>query len=45
MSPGENNEISEDEFSLSELLIPDTPEVKEIKSIYEREYEYSDVSE
>ena len=49
MSPGEDNEtlgeyneISEDEFSLSELLLPDTPEIKEIKSIYEKEYEYSD---
>jgi hypothetical protein len=41
MSPEENNEIVEDKFSLSELLTPDTPEVKEIKSIYEREYEYS----
>ena len=41
MSPEENNEISEDEFSLSELLMPDTPEIKEIKSIYEKEYEYS----
>jgi hypothetical protein len=42
MSSGENNEISEDGFSLSELLVPDTPETKEIKSIYEKEYEYSD---
>jgi len=49
MSPGEDNEtlgeyteISEDEYSLSELLLPDTPEIKEIKSIYEKEYEYSD---
>lgn len=41
MSPEENNEISENEYSLSELLLPDTPEVKEMKSIYEREYEYS----
>jgi hypothetical protein len=40
MSPEENNEIVEDKFSLSELLTPDTPEVKEIKSLYEREYEY-----
>jgi len=42
MSPEENNEISDDEYSLSELLLPDTPEIKEIKSIYEKEYEYSD---
>ena len=41
MSPEENNEISDDEYSLSELLLPDTPVVKKIKSIYEREYEYS----
>jgi len=41
MSPEENNEISDDEYSLSELLLPNTPVVKEIKSIYEREYEYS----
>jgi len=40
MSPDENNTIVENEFSLSELLLPDTPEVKEIKSIYEDEYEY-----
>jgi hypothetical protein len=26
---------------LSQLLLPDTPQVKEIKSIYEREFEYS----
>jgi hypothetical protein len=42
MSPGENNEFVEDEFSLSELLVPDTPEIKKIKSLYEKEYEYSD---
>jgi hypothetical protein len=42
ISPGENNEIPEDDFSLSELLVPDTPEIKEIKSIYEKEFEYSD---
>lgn len=41
-TPGGGNEISEDNFSLSELLVPDTPETKEIKSIYEKEYEYSD---
>jgi hypothetical protein len=41
MSPEEDNETSEDEYSLSELLLPDTSEIKEIKSIYEREYEYS----
>jgi hypothetical protein len=41
MSPKEKSEISEDEYFLSELLLPDTPQVKEIKSIYEREYEYS----
>ena len=42
MSHGENNEIPEDGFFLSELLVPDTPEIKEMKSIYEKEYEYSD---
>ena len=42
MSPEENSEVSEDDFSLSELLLPDTPEIKEIKSIYEKESEYSD---
>ena len=42
MSPEENNEVLEDGFSLSELLVPDTPETKEIKSIYEKEYEYTD---
>ena len=42
MSPGEIDEIPEDGFSLSELLVPDTQEIKEIKSIYEKEYEYSD---
>lgn len=31
MNPDENNEIVEDELSLSELLLPDTPKVKEIK--------------
>jgi hypothetical protein len=40
MNPDENNEFVEDELSLSELLLPNTPEVKEIKSIYENEYEY-----
>lgn len=40
MSPDENNEIVEEEFSLSDYLEPDTPEVKEMKSIYENEYEY-----
>jgi len=40
--PDKVNEIPEDEFSLSELLVQDTPEIKEIKSIYEKEYEYSD---
>lgn len=42
MSPDDNNEFVEDELSLSEFLLPDTPEIKEIKSIYEREYEYSE---
>jgi hypothetical protein len=49
VSHGEDNEtsggenvISVDNFPLSELLLPDTPETKEIKSIYEKEYEYSD---
>lgn len=42
MSPEENDEINEDEYALSEFLLPDTPETKEIKSIYEKEYEYSD---
>ena len=41
MSSDEINEVSEDKYSLSDLLLPDTPAVKEIKSIYEREYEYS----
>lgn len=39
---GENNEVSEDDFSLSELFASETPEIKEIKSIYEKEYEYND---
>ncbi|AKB75603.1 hypothetical protein MSLAZ_2342 [Methanosarcina lacustris Z-7289] len=38
----ENNEFVENELSLSEFLVPDTPEIKEIKSIYENEYEYSE---
>ena len=38
----ENNEFVENEFSLFEFLVPDTPEIKEIKSIYENEYEYSE---
>lgn len=42
MNPDENNEFVEDNLSLSEFLLPDTPEIKEIKSIYEREYEYSE---
>lgn len=42
MSPDDNNQFVEDELSLSEFLVPDTPEIKEIKSIYEREYEYSE---
>jgi hypothetical protein len=42
MNPDENNEFVEDELSLSELLVPDIPEIKEIKSIYGREYEYSE---
>ncbi|MDM7918814.1 MAG: hypothetical protein QUS12_06565, partial [Methanosarcina sp.] len=42
MSPEDNNEFVEDELSLSEFLLPDTPEIKEIKSIYNKEYEYSE---
>ena len=42
MSPDETNQFVEDDLSLSEFLVPDTPEIKEIKSIYEREYEYSE---
>jgi hypothetical protein len=42
MNSDENDEIYEDGHSLSELLLPDTPEIKEMKSIYEKEYEYSD---
>ncbi|HWR24831.1 MAG TPA: hypothetical protein VN278_01240 [Methanosarcina sp.] len=42
MGSDENNEIVEDEFALSEFLLQDTPEVKRIKSIYEKEYEYSE---
>lgn len=42
MNSGENNEFVEDELSLSEFLVPDTPEIKEIKSIYTNEYEYSE---
>ena len=42
MSPDENNEFVEEDLSLSEFLVPDTPEIKEIKSIYEKEYEYSE---
>lgn len=42
MNPDENNEFVEDELSLSEYLVPATPEIKEMKSIYENEYEYSD---
>jgi hypothetical protein len=39
---GENNELVEDKLFLSEFLVPDTPEIKEIKSIYMNEYEYSE---
>lgn len=42
MGSDKNNELVEEEFSLSELLAPDTPEVRLIKSIYENEYEYSE---
>ncbi|MDI9394787.1 MAG: hypothetical protein QM426_04940 [Euryarchaeota archaeon] len=42
MNPDENNEPVEDKLSLSEYLVPATPEIKEMKSIYEIEYEYSD---
>ncbi|KKG11766.1 hypothetical protein EO98_16005 [Methanosarcina sp. 2.H.T.1A.6] len=42
MSPDENNQLVEEDLSLSEFLVPDTPEIKEIKSIYEREHEYSE---
>jgi hypothetical protein len=41
MISDENNRIVNDDFSLSELLLPDTPEVKEIKSLQGKEYEYS----
>lgn len=42
MGLNDGSETAEDNFSLSELLVPDTPEVKEIKSLYDREEEYSD---
>jgi hypothetical protein len=42
MSPDENNELIENDLSLSESLVPDTPKIKEIKSIYNKEYEYSE---
>ncbi len=42
MASDENNEIIEEEISLSEYLEPDTPEVLEIKSLSGIEYEYSE---
>ena len=42
MASEENNEINEEEFSLSEYLEPDTPEILEIKSLYNMEYEYGE---
>ncbi len=42
MSRGENSEIQENEFSLSELLVPATAEEKAIKSLQGNEYEYGD---
>ncbi|AKB36308.1 hypothetical protein MSSAC_1718 [Methanosarcina siciliae C2J] len=42
MNPDENNQLVEDDLSLSEFLVPDTPEIKEIKSIYNKEHEYSE---
>ena len=41
MASEENNEIVEEELSLSEYLEPDTPEILEIKSLYHSEQEYS----
>ena len=38
----ENNETVDEELSLSEYLIPDTPEILEIKSLEYREPEYSE---
>lgn len=40
MNPDENNQLVEEDLSLSEFLLPDTLEIKEIKSIYNKEYEY-----
>jgi hypothetical protein len=42
MNSEENNEFVDDKLSLSEFLLPDTPEINEIKSIYNKEYEYSE---
>ncbi|MCC4766510.1 hypothetical protein FXW07_07745 [Methanosarcina sp. DH1] len=42
MDHDEDRKIGEDELSLSEFLVPDTPEIKELKSIYTNEYEYSE---
>ncbi len=42
MNSDENNKLIENDLSLSEFLLPDTPEIKEIKSIYNKEYEYSE---
>ncbi|AKB51991.1 hypothetical protein MSBRW_2738 [Methanosarcina barkeri str. Wiesmoor] len=42
MNHDEDSKVGEDELSLSEFLVPDTTEIKEIKSIYENEYEYSE---
>ncbi len=38
----ENSEIVEEELSLSEYLEPDTPEILEIKSLFNIEHEYSE---
>ncbi len=42
MASEKNNEIVEEELSLSEYLEPDTPEVLEIKSLENIEHEYSE---
>ena len=42
MTSKEKNEIVEEKLSLSEYLEPDTPEILEIKSLYNMEYEYSE---
>ncbi len=42
MSSDDNNQFVEDDLSLSEFLVPDTQEIKELKSIYNEEHEYSE---